>query len=83
MATTLAKDKKRAPVIDIVALARRAEQLQAEIDEALNQIVEGDVRTCPGVPSGVSDTSTDIVRAIGRAMRPSSMKGRTNDSSTV
>jgi hypothetical protein len=37
----------------LAVLARRAEQLQAEIDEALSRIVAGDCKNCPGIPEAV------------------------------
>jgi hypothetical protein len=37
----------------LAALARRAEQLQAEIDAALSRTVAGDCKNCPGIPERV------------------------------
>jgi hypothetical protein len=45
--------KPNNPIPTLAALARRAEQLRAEIDEALSRVVAGDLKNCPGVPEAV------------------------------
>src|SRR5215831_9911332 len=41
------------PIPTLAALARRAEQLRAGIDEALSRVVTGDLKNCPGAPEAV------------------------------
>jgi len=58
MAETRARDGRRIlertePMATIQALAKRAEQLQRDIDEALDRIIEEDRQTCPGIPGPV------------------------------
>jgi hypothetical protein len=52
-AENIRMSKRNGSASALVALARRAEQLQAEIDEALNRVVECDRKNCPGIPEAV------------------------------